>query len=90
MFGSVCYKHVPDAKRRKLNDRRKVMLLVGYHNIGAYKLYYPVTNKVEFNRNVIMKESKAWDLSKSQSNSGVELTSKGTSKSEGFEDESES
>ena len=47
------------------------MLLVGYHNIGAYKFYYPITNKAEFNRDVIVKESEAWDWSKSQSNSGV-------------------
>ena len=29
VFGFVCYKHVPDAKRKKMDDRNKVMLLVG-------------------------------------------------------------
>jgi hypothetical protein len=38
VFGSVCYKHVPEARRQKLDDRSKVMLLVGYHSTGAYKL----------------------------------------------------
>lgn len=57
VFGYVCHKHVPNAKRRKLDDKSRVMLLVGYHNIGAYKLYFPVTNKVEFNRDFIVKES---------------------------------
>ena len=70
------------------------MLLIGYHNTCMYKLYYPITNKVEVNRDVIVKESKAWDWSNSQSNSGVvstpELTSEDTLKSEGFEDELES
>lgn len=68
VFGFVCYKHVPDAKRKKLDNRSRVMLFIGYHNTCAYKLYYHVTNKVEFNRDVIQKESEAWDWIKSQSN----------------------
>lgn len=50
VFGSVCYKHIPDATRRKLDDRSKVMLLIGYHNTIVYKLYCLVTNKVKVNR----------------------------------------
>lgn len=57
VFGYVCYKHVLDARRRKLDDIRRVMLLVGYHSTCSYKLYCPVTNKVEFNKDVIVKES---------------------------------
>ncbi|XP_058783167.1 uncharacterized protein LOC131657826 [Vicia villosa] len=38
VFGSVCYKHIPEARRQKLNDRSKVMILVGYHSAGAYKV----------------------------------------------------
>ncbi|XP_050883798.1 uncharacterized protein LOC127087006 [Lathyrus oleraceus] len=79
-----------DTHRRKLGDKSKVMLLVGYHNTCAYKLYCLVTNKVEFSIDVIMKESEVWDLSKSQSNFGVVLTSKDTSESKGYEDKSES
>src|SRR4051812_42609992 len=29
VFGSVCYKHVPEARRKKMDDRSRVMLLVG-------------------------------------------------------------
>lgn len=61
VFGSVCYKHVLSATRKKLNDKRKLMLLIGYHNTISYKFYYPVTNKVEVNMYVIVKEIKAWD-----------------------------
>lgn len=68
MFGYVCYKHIPDATRRKLDDRSRVMLLIGYHYIGAYKLYCLVTNKVEVSEDVIVRESERWDWSKSQSN----------------------
>lgn len=46
-FGFVCYKHVSHAKRWKLDDKSRVMLLVGYHSKGPYKLYFHVTNKVE-------------------------------------------
>lgn len=31
VFGYVCYKHVPEARKQKLDDRCKAMLLVGYH-----------------------------------------------------------
>lgn len=79
VFGYVCYKHVPDAKRSKLDDRSRVVLLVGYHSTCAYKLYCPVTNKVEFNKDVIVKELEAWNQNKSQSNSGTVLTSELTS-----------
>lgn len=87
VFGSVCFKHVPDAKRIKLDDRSRVILLGGYHSTSAYKLYYPVTNKLDISRDVIVKESGAWDWSKSQSNSS-ELTSEDTLKYEGSKDES--
>ncbi|XP_050875566.1 uncharacterized protein LOC127079188 [Lathyrus oleraceus] len=90
IVGFVCYKHVPDAKIKKLDDISRVMLLVGYHNTSAYKLYCLVTNKVEFNRVVIVKVSEARDWSKSQSNSSVVPTSEDTSESKGSEDESES
>lgn len=59
VFGYVRYKHVPNSKRRKLDDRSRVMFIVGYHNSCAYKLKCHVTNKVEFNRDVIVKESEA-------------------------------
>lgn len=56
MFGSIYYKHIPDVTRRKSDDRSKVMLLIGYHNTSAYKLYCPVTNTVKVNRDVIVKK----------------------------------
>lgn len=98
VFGSICYKHVPNTTRKKLDDISKVVLLVGYHSTTAYKFYCPFTNKVEVSRDVVMKESEVWDWSKSQSNSGVELTSEDidsdsedeTEPENDFESESES
>lgn len=60
VFSSVCYKHVPNAKRRKLDDKSRVMLLIGYHSTCAYKLYCLVTNKVEIRKDVIVKNQKHW------------------------------
>ena len=37
VFGFLCYKHIPDAKRRKLEDRSEPMILVGYHETGSYR-----------------------------------------------------
>lgn len=59
VFGFVCYKHVLDAKRRKFDDRSKVMFLVRYYNTCAYKIYCHVNDKVEFSRDVIVKELEA-------------------------------
>lgn len=95
VFGSVCYKHIPNATRRKLDDRSRVMLLIGHHCTCEYKLYFQVTNKDEGIKDIIVKESKTWDWSKSQSNSSTvstlefgcasegDFASKGDSDSEG-------
>ncbi|MCH80809.1 copia-type polyprotein [Trifolium medium] len=60
VFGSLCYKHVPDARRTKLEDKSEIMILIGYHPTGAYKLYNPVTQKVHFSRDVIVNENEKW------------------------------
>jgi len=31
-FGSIWYKHIPDAKRSKLDDKSEKMILLGYHS----------------------------------------------------------
>jgi hypothetical protein len=60
VFGSLCYKHVPDARRSKLEDKSEIMILIGYHPTGAYKLYNPVNQKVHFSRDVIVNEAEKW------------------------------
>lgn len=45
VFGFICYKHVPDARIRKLDDKSESMILVGYHKTGAYMLFNPINNK---------------------------------------------
>jgi len=60
VFGSLCYKHIPDARRSKLEDKSEIMMLIGYHPTGAYKLHNPVTQKVHISRDVIMNEAEKW------------------------------
>lgn len=45
IFGSLCYRHIPDEKRKKLDDKSEAFMLVGYHPTGAYKLYNPSQKK---------------------------------------------
>ncbi|MCH80525.1 copia-type polyprotein [Trifolium medium] len=61
VFGSICYKHIPDAKRGKLDDRSETMIFIGYHSTCAYKLYNPRNNKVTMSRDVKIVESELWD-----------------------------
>jgi len=46
IFGSLCFRHVPDQMRRKLDDKSQVMVMVGYHSTGAYKLYDQIIRKL--------------------------------------------
>ncbi|KAK2365584.1 putative mitochondrial protein [Trifolium repens] len=67
IFGSLCFRHVPDQVRRKLDDRSQQMILLGYHPTGAYKLYAPKENKVVISRDIKFDESKGWDWIESTS-----------------------
>jgi hypothetical protein len=61
VFGSICYKYIPDANRSKLDDKSEKMILLGYHSTRAYKLYDPTTKKVRISRDVIVDENEAWN-----------------------------
>ncbi|XP_019425108.1 PREDICTED: uncharacterized protein LOC109333984 [Lupinus angustifolius] len=60
VFGSMCYKHILDQIRTKLNDNSELMIFVGYHPIGSYKLLNPTTNQVMFSRDVHFEEMSSW------------------------------
>ncbi|KAK2440889.1 putative mitochondrial protein [Trifolium repens] len=61
VFGCLCYKHIPDQKRKKLDDKSELMIMIGYHTTGAYKLYNPITKKVTSTRDVTFEEDKSWN-----------------------------
>jgi hypothetical protein len=59
VFGSLCYMHIPHAKRRKLRDKSEPMILVGYHETGAYMLYHPLNHSILISRDVKICENEA-------------------------------
>ncbi|GAU50483.1 hypothetical protein TSUD_409690 [Trifolium subterraneum] len=61
VFGALCYSHIPDQKRTKLQDKSKQMILVGYHPTGAYRLYDPLNKKVKLGRDIVVCEAESWD-----------------------------
>jgi len=61
VFGSICYKHVPDARRKQLDDKCEAMILVGYHKTGAYRLYNPIIGKVIISKDIIIDENESWN-----------------------------
>ncbi|KAK2441923.1 hypothetical protein QL285_013156 [Trifolium repens] len=60
IFGSLCYRHIPDEKRRKLDDKSEQLVLIGYDPTGAYKMYNPTSQKVVISRDVIVDEKSQW------------------------------
>jgi len=36
VLGSLCFRHIPNEKKKKLDDKSKPMTLVGYHLAGSY------------------------------------------------------
>jgi transposase InsO family protein len=56
IFGSICFRHIPDEKRRKLDDKSEKLILVGYDATGAYKMYNPRNHKIVISRDVIVDE----------------------------------
>ena len=61
----MCFRHVPEQLRKKLDDRSEVMVLIGYPSAGAHKLYSPIEDKLVINRDVLEDESKRWHWSRS-------------------------
>ena len=57
VFGSLCYKHIPDAKRKKLHDKSECIILIGYHGTCAYRLFNQIKRKVEISKDVLVCES---------------------------------
>ena len=58
IFGSVCYMHINDQFRRKLNKKALKVLLVGYEGESAnYRVYDPIRKTVKVSKNVIFDEN---------------------------------
>ncbi|KAI5349042.1 hypothetical protein L3X38_001929 [Prunus dulcis] len=62
VFGSICFCHVPNQLRSKLEDAAVKCIFVGYGKCEkGYKVYNLQTNKITTSRSVIFDENSLWD-----------------------------
>ncbi|GKV17137.1 hypothetical protein SLEP1_g27679 [Rubroshorea leprosula] len=62
VFGSICYNHVPAAKRGKLDEKAKIGIFIGYATQAkGYKVYDPISKKVNVHKDVVFDESAHWN-----------------------------
>lgn len=61
VFGLLCHKYVPDAKRIRLDNKCIPVILIGYHAIGAYKIYDLSTQKMYIIRDIVIDDGSSWD-----------------------------
>lgn len=60
---------IPDAQRKKLDDKSVKCILLGLSDESkAYKLYNPITKKVIISRDVKFAENEKWEWSKGETN----------------------
>ncbi|KAL0741957.1 hypothetical protein Bca4012_083470 [Brassica carinata] len=67
VFGSICYVHIPDEKRRKWDEKSKKAIFVGYSSqTKGYRVYMLERKKIEISRDVIFEERSKWDWDKKE------------------------
>ncbi|MCH81752.1 copia-type polyprotein, partial [Trifolium medium] len=66
IFGCIAYSHVPDAHRRKLDDKSVKCIFLGISEESkAYRLYNPTTQKIVISRDVVFAELDKWKWNES-------------------------
>ncbi|CAM8990990.1 unnamed protein product [Rhodiola kirilowii] len=64
VFGCIAYPHIPDQRRRKLDDKSRRCIFIGYSaDTKGYKCYDPNTGELIVSRDVQFAEDEAWDWS---------------------------
>lgn len=62
VFGCLAHVHVPDQKRKKLDDKSFPCVLLGVSDESkAYRLFDPATKKIVTSRDVSFEEDKGWN-----------------------------
>ena len=78
----MCFRHVPEQARKKLDDQSEVLVLIGYDLIGAYKMYSPIKDKLLISKDGLVDERKGWNWSRSSVQQEDEQSEASTSKNE--------
>ncbi|GAU16533.1 hypothetical protein TSUD_167640 [Trifolium subterraneum] len=61
IFGCIAYAHVPDAQRKKLDDKSVKCVFFGIsEETKAYRLYNPITKRIIISRDVKFVEKDKW------------------------------
>ena len=65
VFGCVCFVHIPQVKRDKLDKKAIPDIFIGYSNVcKAYKVYQPQMEKIVVLRDVHFIEDQYWNWEK--------------------------
>ncbi|GLU09096.1 hypothetical protein SLE2022_259720 [Rubroshorea leprosula] len=74
IFGCIAYAHIPDEKRKKLDDKGEKSIFLGVsNNSKAYKLYNPNTKKIIVSRDVIFDEGKFWEWDEGKAEQKIQV-----------------
>ncbi|KAK9131203.1 hypothetical protein Sjap_011690 [Stephania japonica] len=72
IFGCIAYAHVPDEKRRKLDNKGEKCIFLGVSGESkAYKLYNPNTKKILVSRDVLFNEKSIWSWNQNCVQGGI-------------------
>ncbi|TXG64888.1 hypothetical protein EZV62_011882 [Acer yangbiense] len=67
VFGSICYSHVADVKRSKLDDKAEMGIFLGYAaNSKGYRVFNLQTNKLIIGMDIQVEEDAYWDWENEQ------------------------
>ncbi|TXG46600.1 hypothetical protein EZV62_027900 [Acer yangbiense] len=67
VFGSICYSHVADAKRSKLDDKAEMGIFLGYVvNSKGYRVFNLQAKKLIISRDIQVDEDAYWDWENDQ------------------------
>ncbi|KAH9678769.1 hypothetical protein KPL71_025858 [Citrus sinensis] len=62
IFGCLCFTHVPQISRDKLDKRALTGIFIGYSSVAkAYKVFQPQTGKIIISRDVHFMEDEEWN-----------------------------
>jgi hypothetical protein len=74
VFGCLCFTHIPQVKRDKLDRKAKAGIFVGYSNVTkGYRVYQPATEKVIISRDIKFVEAEKWNFEDTTSNASKEI-----------------
>ncbi|GAU16794.1 hypothetical protein TSUD_200370 [Trifolium subterraneum] len=72
IFGCIAYTHIPDAQRKKLDDKSLKCIFLGVSEESkTYRLYHPITKKIIVSRDVKSAESEKWKWHKTDESKGT-------------------